>query len=208
MDRFALFAALAGAVLLGIALMLLIALIVRIIRRTLGFRRFISSFILMVILTGFSLAFIYLSLFVQTFSRYTHEEKIGSVQAETTTTGMQLCFVEQRTNTEYNFQLVGDQWMVEGCILRWSNMLRWLGAGSYYKVTRFRGRWERPDGRETTEFELRPQGRFWRFLLRNSESLPFVDAAFGIGAYQYPDKKTYVLSIDDTGFILRKSGKE
>jgi hypothetical protein len=204
-DRFALFAALAGAVLLGNAFLTLISLIVRIIRRKLAFRRFVSSFILMVILTGFGLAFIYLSLFIQTFSRYTHEEKIGSIFAEETTGAMQIYFVDERTNTEYNFQLVGDQWMVEGCILRWSDMLRWLGAGSYYKVTRFRGRWERPDGRETTEFEIQPQGKLWRFLLKNSESLPFIDTAFGIGAYQYPDVKTYRLSINDTGFILRKS---
>jgi hypothetical protein len=207
-DRFALIAGISGAALLCIAILTLLSLIVRTFRRKLRFRRFVSSFLLIVILVGFSLAFIYLSLFVQTFSRYTHEEKIGSIYAEATTTGMQVYFVDERTNTEHTFQLTGDQWMVEGCILRWSDMLRWLGAGSYYKVTRFRGRWERADGRETTEFEIAPQGKFWRFLLKNSESLPFVDTAFGIGAYQYPDEKTYLLSINDTGFIIRKSERQ
>jgi hypothetical protein len=196
---------LAGAVLLGNALITLISLVIRIVRRKLGFRRFLSSLIFMIIMTGFGLAFIYLSLFIQTFSRYTHEERIGSILAEETNGAMQLYYVDERTNTEYNFQLVGDQWMVEGCILRWSDMLRWLGADSYYKVTRFRGRWERADSKETTEFEIQPQGRLWRFLLKNGESLPFIDAAFGIGAYQYPDEKSYQLTINETGFILRKS---
>jgi hypothetical protein len=204
-DRFALIAGITGAALLAIAFLTLISLIVRIVRRKLVFRRFVSSFLFIIILTGFSLACIYLSLFVQTFSRYTHEERIGTIFAEETTAGMQVYFVDERTSTEYNFQLIGDQWMVEGCILRWSTMLRWLGAGTYYKVTRFRGRWERPDGRETTEFEIQPQGKLWRFLLKNSGSLPFVDTAFGIGAYQYPGEKTYELSINETGFIVRKS---
>ncbi len=205
MDRFAVIAGLTGIVLLGIAFLTLLSLIIRIIRRKLKFRRFVLSFLFMVILAGFSLACIYLSLFVQTFSRYTHEEKIGSIYAEATTDAMQVYYVDEQTNSEYDFQLVGDQWMVEGCILRWSETLRWLGAGSYYKVVRFRGRWERADGRETTEFEIQPQGKLWRFLLKNGASLPFIDTAFGIGAYQYPDAKTYDLSINDTGFILRKS---
>ncbi len=205
MDTFALIIGISGAVLLLIAILTVIALVVRIFRRRIRLRRFVSSFFIIIMLIAFSLAFIYLSLFVQTFSRYTHEEIIGSIHVEETAAGMQVYFVDERTNAEYTFALTGNQWMVEGCILRWSDMLRWLGAGSYYKVTRFRGRWERPDGRETTEFEIAPQGRLWRFLLLNSESLPLIDTAFGIGAYQYPDEKTYRLSINDTGFILRKS---
>lgn len=204
-DTFALITGIVGVVLLSAAILTLLALIIRTFRRKLAFRRFVGSFLTIVILAGFSLAFIYLSLFIQTFSRYTHEERIGSIHAEPTTAGTEVYFIDERTGTEYTFHLIGDQWMVEGCILRWSDMLRWLGAGSYYKVTRFRGRWEHPNGRETTEFEIAPQGRFWRFLLKNSESLPFIDTAFGIGAYQYPDEKTYGLSINDTGFILRKS---
>jgi hypothetical protein len=205
MDRFAIVAGITGIVLVLITLLTLISLIFRILRRKLRFKRFISCFLIIVILAACSLACIYLSLFIQTFSRYTHEEVIGSVYAEASSGIIDVYFTDERNGREYTFQLVGDQWMVEGCILRWSTMIRWLGADSYFKVTRFRGRWEQPDGGETTEFEIQPQGKLWRFLLRKGESIPFIDAAYGIGAYQYPDAKTYRLSINDTGFILRKS---
>jgi hypothetical protein len=78
-----------------------------------------------------------------------------------------------------------------------------VSAGVHYKVTRFRGRWEIANGREITEYEIQPQGRFWRFILKYSELIPFVDTAYGIGIFQYPNKDTFYLYISDSGFILR-----
>lgn len=204
MDKFAVTTGIAGIILLFISLCILISSIVRIARRKMRIKRFITSFIIFLLAVAFSISFIYLSLFIQTFARYTHEERIASVYAEETDKGIHVYFVDEKRNLEYTFTLTGNQWMVEGCILRWSVLLRWLGADSYYKVTRFRGRWELAEGKQTTEYEIQPQGRLWKFLLKHGESIPFIDTAYGIGAFQYPDTKTYYLYINDTGFILRK----
>jgi len=203
MDKFAYITGITGAVLFVIALFLLISIVMRTVRRKMKIKRFFSSFLLFLILFAFSTSFIYLSLFIQTFSRFTHEELIGSVYAKETDEGVYVYFVDHKSNLEYTFTLTGDQWMVEGCILRWTVLLRWLGADVYYKVTRFRGRWEIVNGREITEYEIQPQGRFWRFILKYSESIPFVDTAYGIGVFQYPSKDTFYLYISDSGFILR-----
>lgn len=193
-----------GFVLLFISLCILIYATVKIVKRKMKTKWFVSSLVIFLIFFFCSLSFIYLSLFLQTFSRYTHEERIGTVKAEKSDGKINVYFVNEKDSTAYNFVLSGDQWMVEGCILRWDVYLRWLGAGSYYKVTRFRGRWETPKRVKTSEYVIKPQGKLWRFLLRHAKSMPFVDTAYGIGAYQYPDEDTYYLYINDTGFILRK----
>jgi len=42
-------------------------------------------------------------------------------------------------------------------------------------------------------------------FLKNADKIPFVDAAYGIAAFAYPDNTiTYTVYINDTGFIIRK----
>lgn len=204
MDKFIFIAGIIGLSLFLVTIIILINIIVRIIKRKMGLKRFIYSCLLFLIIFGFSLSFIYLSLFLQTFSRYTHEKKIGTVYAEKKGEIINIYFADEDKDQEYTFTLHGDQWMVEGCILRWDLSLRWLGAGTYYKVTRFRGRWEKSTTKQITYYKVQPQGKLWKFLLKYGESIPFIDTAYGIGAYQYPDKNSYSLYINETGFILRK----
>jgi hypothetical protein len=93
--------------------------------------------------------------------------------------------------------------MIEGHILRWSKNLRWLGAESYYCITRFSGR-DIADAGRSSVFQIAPESGLWRFFLKNFEKIPFADAAYGIAAFQYPSRDTYYLYIDDTGFIIKK----
>lgn len=203
MDKFAVIIGIIGLLLLVISLVILICAIVNIIKRKMKLKKFLSSFIIFLITFAFATSFIYLSLFLQTFSRYTHEEKIGWVSADTVDRGIKVTFFNEKTNRLYWFDLAGDQWMVEGYFLRWSLALRWMGAGSYYRVTRFSGRWENPEGKTTSVYQIHPEEKLWKFLLKHGEKIPFVDAAYGIGAFQYPRQDTFYLYINDTGFILR-----
>lgn len=203
MDRFALLTGAVGLFLLFIAVSLFIYALIQTVRRKMKIKILLASVVVSIILFAFSLSSIYLSLFLQTFSRYTHEEKIGKIYAERIDKRMKIYFYNEKNKKEYHFNLSGDQWMIEGCLLRWSLWLRWLGAGSYYRITRFRGRWEIPKENITTEYVIQPEGRVWRFLLKYGKYIPLVDAAYGIGVFQYPSKDTFYLYINETGFILR-----
>ena len=153
---------------------------------------------------AFASAFIYLSLFLQTFSRYTQEEKIGWVYAEGVNDTTRVTFFEQSENCMHFFNLTGDQWMIEGYFLRWSTALRWLGADAYYRITRFSSRWEQAEDTFVSIYQMHPEENLWKFLLKHAQSIPGVDAAYGIAAFQYPSPDTFYVYINDTGFILRK----
>ena len=203
MDRFVLILGTVGLVLLAIALIIIIQSFIGLFKKKTKIKGFLSAFIAFLILCGFGLAFTSLAMFLYTFSRYMHEEKIGYIVTDEHNNTMIMTFVNESTEESHFFKLSGDQWMIEGYIMRWSPSLRWLGAGSYYCVTRFVGRDVLYTG-NVTYYQIAPENQLWRFLLKSGDKLPFVDAAYGIGAFQYPSKDTFHLYINDTGFIIKK----
>ena len=204
MDRFVGVTGFIGLILFVIAVVILIHSIVKTVKRKRRITRFIYSLLASFVIFAIASSFIYLSLFLQTFSRYTHEEKIGWVYPEAVNDSTRVTFFQENTNRMHFFTLVGDQWMIEGYFLRWSTALRWLGADAYYRITRFSGRWEQAEARLTSIYQLHPEERLWKFLLKHAEKIPGVDAAYGIAAFQYPSTDTFYVYINDTGFILRK----
>jgi len=203
MDKFTLIIGIIGVLVLVAAVSLIISAFVNTIRGKKKFKNFLTSFVLFLILFGFATSFIYLALFLQTFSRYTHEQRIGWIFADGSDTRIAMTFYDETKNSTYYFNLSGNQWMVEGYFLRWSTFLRWAGAESYYRVTRFTGRWE---GKQETlsTYEVHVTEKLWKFLLTYGEQLPFIDAAYGIGVFQYPQQDTFYLYINGTGFVLKK----
>lgn len=204
MDRFVFVSGFIGLVLFMAALVILIHSIIKTVKRQRRITKFVYSILVSLVIFAFATAFIYLSLFLQTFSRYTHEEKIGWVHAEAVDDSTKITFFQENTNRMHFFTLTGDQWMIDGYFLRWSTALRWLGADAYYRITRFSSRWEQGENRITSIYQLHPEERLWKFLLRNAEKIPGVDTAYGIAAFQYPSTDTFYVYINDTGFILRK----
>jgi len=58
------------------------------------------------------------------FKNFTYEEKIGTVIAKKIDGEINVTFIDEHAQKEYAFALNGDQWMVEGYILRWNTALR------------------------------------------------------------------------------------
>ena len=204
MDRFVSVLGIAGILLLLIGIAIIISAIARVFKKRISVKNFITSFLIFLILTGFGLAFTSIALFLYTFTRFSHEERIGYVYAEAHGDTMLMNFVNEKKDENYVFQLIGEQWMIEGYILRWDKSLRWLGAGSFICITRFTGR-DAVDSEQSSIYQIASETGFWRFMLKNCEKIPFVDAAYGTAAFQYPDKDMYHIFVNDTGFIIKKS---
>lgn len=203
MDKFTLLVGLIGTALLVVSIVVIITAFVNLIKKKTKLRKFFSSFIIFLIVFGFATSFIYLSLFLQTFARYTEEHKIGWVYTQKETDTTEVTYYDAVNNRFHWFKLSGEQWMIEGYFLRWSLALRLLGAGAYYRVTRFAARWTTPEKQTTSVYQIYPEEKLWKLLLKHGDKIPFIDAAYGIGAFQYPCKDTIDIYINDTGFILR-----
>ena len=111
------------------------------------------------------------------------------------------------------FELKGDQWTVEGHILKWNDGLNVLGVHTGYKMTRIGSRYLRAEderARERTAYDIaEPRWNgVWRWLYRHASSLPFVKAVYGNTAYTFPsDEIVWNVYVSTSGFFIMK-GKD
>ena len=204
MDTFASNTALIGGALFAIAALILILAILLAFKRKIGLRGWFTSFVALIVLGSLGFAFISLSLFARTYKLLSNDTRIGAVTAVRNGDMIDLRFVDETSSRVYGFALNGDQWMIEGYILRWKPWLRLLGAQPYYKVTRFSGRWESADSTTIANYQLYREPGQWKLLMQYGQKLPLIDAVQGIAAFQYPDSGRYGVYISDAGFVLKK----
>lgn len=206
MDGFKILIGLISFVLLVISSYFLISTFIRFIKKKESFKNLITSIITFFILLLISIIFVLVFSLLQTFSRFSYEEKIGEVYAVKNNNEIEVIFNDIKNNKNYVFNLNGDQWMIEGEIVVFDKWLRWLGAESYFRITRFSGRFKENINEIPMVYEINKKSQFWEFILKNYEKLPFIDTAYGIGAFQYPGHN-FEIFINDTGFIIRKTKK-
>ncbi len=203
MDKFALSSGLIGLAFGLLGLALLVFAVVRTWKKKMRLNGLLFSFFIFLLFSAVGAACVFLSMFVQTFHRLTYEKPVGVVTAAGEGV-MDMRFEDAATGRRHVFELRGDQWMVEGYILRWKPFLRFLGADSYYRLTRFSGRWESPDSLRITNYQVADEPGYWKYMMRHArKKFPLVDAVYGIGAFQYPSERPYDLYINDTGFIIK-----
>ena len=111
--------------------------------------------------------------------------------------------------TRYLF-INGDQWMIEGDILKWNHWLNFLGLHTRYRLTRLRSRYI------NTEAEMRQphtihslvpaeEHPLWRYLYQYGYRLPLVSTVYGNASFQHLGKdKTYSVYVGTSGFIIRE----
>jgi hypothetical protein len=104
----------------------------------------------------------------------------------------------------------GDQWMIEGDILKWDHWLNFLGLKTRYRLTRLRGRYletemeirHRPTVYSLVKEENHP---LWRYLYLYGHQLPFVSTVYGNAAFQTStENKRYFLYAGTSGFLVRE----
>jgi hypothetical protein len=203
MDKFIMLTGIIGLLFLLIALLMIISIFENLIKRKIKVRAFPRNFIIFIIIVLLGSSFIYLSLFLKTFSIYTKEEQVGTIYATSNNKSIDISFYNEKEKKNYEFSIEGEQWMIEGYFMRWSLPLRLFGTPSYYKITRFSGRSNNPDSIKTSYYQIHTEQTIWKYFLKHGEKIPFVDAAYGIATFQYPKNDTFYLYINDTGFILR-----
>ncbi len=181
-----------------------------------GFRpaRALSGAVL--ILFGFSL--LWLAFTAQTYMGLTGEIKVGQIKATNTnlthTMSVDLTLYDTNGNTAPGtgtYIVAGDEWMMQGNILRFPSWMNIFGIHSGYKLTRLEGRFDDPNMERTSQHTVivlnGGDDQFFKNAQQSAWSSPFVEAAYGSGVFLQADSKVYVLCASQTGLTAKPETK-
>lgn len=174
-----------------------------------GFR-----FLLVIIWALASLTVLFIAAFAQSFKAFNKKELAAEVVCRPVVEepGTMLLTLTQMAGGKKmppeGFLLQGDQWAIEGDVIKWDKWLNFAGLHTMFKLTRVRGRFEKtadeltkvPTVYSLVADEERPG---WRWLYRNGYRLRFIDAVYGNTVYTYPDReRTYLVYVTTSGFTV------
>lgn len=187
-------------------------------RKVVGLIRSVSIFALILIWIVFSAAGLFLASFIQPYRSFTNKELVAVVRCKplddkTNTMQMELRLVKNgETEKEGAFMLKGDQWAIEGDILKWDDRLSFLGLHAMYRLMRVRGRYidvqNEIQNTPTVYSLVKDEGTpYWRWLYKYGYRLPFVTAVYGNTVFTYPSKEDdYEIYVTTSGFMAQVRG--
>jgi hypothetical protein len=122
---------------------------------------------------------------------------------------------EQKGKTRIRrFDVAGDQWVLEGDILKWRNWLNFLGLRTRYRLTRLRSRYVEASDEMTKPGSVHPlveneDHPLWKFLYKYGPRLPMVSTVYGNAVFQASGEDAiYRIYVGTSGFIARKTESE
>ncbi len=106
------------------------------------------------------------------------------------------------------FGIKGNQWRLEGLVIKWKGLVNILGIHTWHKPVRLSGRFSNlPKMKDyiSTEYILNNgEDSFWKVIYKVSKFSPFIEAAYGSGTF-IPCKEGVIYKIYATtsGYMIK-----
>jgi hypothetical protein len=178
-----------------------------------GFRRLrlgrgIGGILLLVI----AISLLWLTFLVQTYLGLTGNIKVAEIRATTIANMPHMMSVEvvlynQNGNatSDNTYSVRGDEWMLQGDIIKFPTWLNILGLHSGFKLTRLEGRYDDVNLERTaphTVIELNGgDDNFFKTVQGQAWTSPFVDSAYGSSTFLAPDGKPYNIYVSQDALV-------
>jgi hypothetical protein len=170
--------------------------------------------LLILLLIAVALAMLLLGAFIQSYTAFTHRELAATVTCTPVPGTEDVMILElvtlnsPQTALIRRYRLRGQQWSIEGHILKWDDWLNFIGLRTVYKLTRVRGRYLRTEdetNKPATVYSLvaNEEDPRWRWLYEYGARLPFVEAVYGNTVFTFPSEtKNFGIYVTPSGFMI------
>ena len=166
--------------------------------------------ILGIILVLLALSLLWLTLLVQSYLGLTNDIKVARIHATTVANiphmmSVDLTLYDQsgHQTSEQTYIINGDEWMLQGDVIKFPAWLNILGVHSGYKLTRLEGRYDNAtlesNSKHTVVTLNGGDDNFFTTVQEQAWTSPIVQAAYGSSTFLKPDGKTYDVLISQTG---------
>ena len=158
----------------------------------------------------FAISLLWLSILMQTYLGLTSDIKVARVRATPVANIAHLMSVDLtlydqngHQTSEQTYVINGDEWMLQGDIIKFPTWANILGLHSGYKLTRLEGRFDDPNLEANSKHTVITlnggDDNFFKTVQEQAWTSPFVQAAYGSGTFLQPDGKTYDVFVSQTG---------
>jgi len=175
----------------------------------------LRNLLLILVLTSAFGMLLFAGFFFQAYRAFTLEEPVAEVVIERgekpDLSRITIIQDEQgRAPRIRQFDVAGDQWVLEGDIVKWRNWLNFLGLHTRYRLTRLTGRYIRTSDEIAKPRTIYPlvqheDSAFWRFLYRYGPKMPTVSTVYGNAVFQSADENAaFRVYVGTSGFVVRR----
>jgi hypothetical protein len=155
---------------------------------------------------------LFFGFFLRSYHAFTQERPVAEISSEPVGGEKMSRITLGQFNPPMSRQFLirGDQWMIEGDILKWDEWLNFLGLKTRYRLTRLRGRYvstdeearERPTVYSLVKDEHHP---LWKVLYEYGPRMPFVSTVYGGAVFQIAGgPRRYLVYVGPSGFVVRE----
>ena len=173
------------------------------------------NLLLIMFWTAFFGMTLFLGFFLRSYHAFNYEKPVAEIVTHPSTMDKTsrvtlTQFFHPDDLTSRDFFLRGDQWMIEGDIVKWDPWLNFLGLHTRYRLTRLRGRYmntlEEVNAKKTIySLVSQEENPFWQYLYEYGHRLPLVSTVYGNAAFQTSGEgRRYFIYVGTSGFIVRE----
>jgi len=175
----------------------------------------LRNLVLIMLWTSLFGMFLFFGFFLRAYHAFTYEKPVAEIitqpLGENSLSQVTLKqFLPTGTQISRNFLIRGDQWVIEGDVLKWDPLVNFLGLHTRYRLTRLRGRYlttQDEVAKKKTIYSLVKDENhvFWRYLYRYGHRLPLINTVYGSAAFQASlDGGRYLIYVGISGFVVRE----
>jgi uncharacterized membrane protein len=205
------FVPIAGVVSGIIALLLFFLLIKRLRNRRKKILVCLIHFLIVVIFALISSIFMLLYTSLKGYQHFTYNKPIFSIECpikENDSFVIKFIPVDGEESQARFYRVKGQQFVIEGNIVKWENFFVMVGMKPLYQVTRLTGRYVSIDDekeKERSVYEIAEETRVWRWLMQYGEKIPGIDAVQGISSFKDAvEHKNFKVYITHNSFVIKE----
>ena len=205
------FVPIAGVVSGLISLLLFFLLIKRLRNRRKKILVCIIHFLIVVIFALTSTIFMLLYAGLKGYEHFTYNKPIFTVECSLKTDDSFVLEFNQLDGEETPaqfYRIKGQQFVIEGHIVKWENFFVTVGMKPLYQVTRLTGRYisiNDEKEKERSVYEVAEETRVWRWLMQYGEKIPGIDAVQGVSSFKDAvENKELTVYITHNAFVIKE----
>ncbi len=186
-------------------------------RRRLRWQHGISGIVLLFI----AISLLWMTFLVQSYLGLTGNIEVAQIRATKVANpvdsnvpmmSVELTLLDQNghTTSDQTYLVLGNEWMMQGDIIKFTDWLNVVGLHSGYKLTRLEGRYDDPgleaNGKHTVVTLNGGDDGFFQHAQGSNWYSSFVQAQYGNAVFQVADGGTYNIFVSQTGLYAVKAG--